>query len=291
MAFPYPIRLAVKSLTKDICINFLSTVTIAVALLIVSLTFFVAYNFDSATKRLPERFSLNVYFDNDLSKTEIDSVIKRLRKNGLVHSIRYISKKDALKALRTSLEDSDYIFEGLNDNPLPDSVEVKLIDSAVGPEKVKVFVSDLLKIKGVSEVDYGEKFLSTIKNLKIGLNTIGFVLALAMSTGIIFVCYSTVKILFFKRNEEIETLKLLGATKSFIRIPFFIEGALIGTSAGALSLAGIYAFYYFFVQKMSVTMPIFKLLIFPADLFLTLPLIGLFLGLTGAAFALGRIKY
>ena len=68
------------------------------------------------------------------------------------------------------------------------------------------------------------------------MRTDGLVLVTILSTGIIFVCYSTVKILFYRRTEEIETFKLLGATKGFIRTPFFIEGAVIGACGGLLSL-------------------------------------------------------
>jgi len=112
-----------------------------------------------------------------------------------------------------------------------------------------------------------------------------------LSTGIVFVCYSTVKILFYRRKEEIETFKLLGATKGFIRTPFLIEGAVIGTAGGILGLLGIFAFYYLVILRLSVAMPIFKMILFPSDLFLPLPFIGMFLGITGAVIALGRLKY
>jgi len=115
--------------------------------------------------------------------------------------------------------------------------------------------------------------------------------AAVLSTGIIFVCYSTVKILFYRRAEEIETFKLLGATKGFIRTPFLIEGAVIGVCGGLLSLVGCFVLYYTFLLRLSTTMPVFKALLFPADLFLSLPVLGMLLGLVGAAIALGRLRY
>jgi cell division transport system permease protein len=112
-----------------------------------------------------------------------------------------------------------------------------------------------------------------------------------LSAGIIFVCYSTVKILFYRRTEEIETYKLLGATRSFIRLPFLIEGAFLGTAGGVAGLLGILSFNYLVLMRLSLSMPLIRKILFPTDLFLLLPFIGLFLGVTGAAIALGRIRY
>jgi cell division transport system permease protein len=112
-----------------------------------------------------------------------------------------------------------------------------------------------------------------------------------MSAGMLFVCYSTVKILFYRKEREIETYKLLGATKGFIRTPFLIEGGVIGLSGGFLSFLAMLTLYYFVVLRLSLTFPLFKFILFPIDLSFAIPLSGLFLGITGAAIAIGRIRY
>ena len=288
---PYAFKLALQSMFRERWINLLSVLTIASGLLIISLALFLVYNVDAATKNLPEKFSLILYLDRGIQKERVDAVIGVLRKNSAVSAVRYISKDEAMRELKTVLKNSSYVFEGLDENPLPDALELKLKKESVGQESVKRLADDVLKIKGVKEVDYAEKFLSTLNNLRVGMKTIGLILIISLATGIIFVCYSTVKILFYRRNEEIETFKLLGATKWFIRTPFLIEGAVIGTSGGIISLVGIFAFYYVVLLRLSVSMPIFKIILFPAEMFLVLPFVGLFLGVTGAAIALGRLKY
>ncbi len=291
MNAPYPLKLAFQSLCREKWIYLLSILTIASGLLIISLAFFSAYNLNIATKKLPEKFSIMLYLDENIPKEDLNDAINSLKKNRAVYSIRYISKKEAMKELKTTLKNSSYIFEGLEENPLPDTIELKLRKELVGPETAKKIAAEALKIKGISEVNYGEKYLTTIHYLKVGLNSVGMTLILILSIGIIFVCYSTVKILFYRKKEEIETFKLLGATKSFISAPFIIEGAIIGTSGGILSLIAIMAFNYIVVLKLSFTIPIFKSIQFPADLFLLLPIVGLFLGIAGAIIALGRLKY
>ncbi|MBS1126126.1 MAG: efflux transporter permease [Nitrospirae bacterium] len=291
MIAPYALRLAVQSLLREKWINLLSVMTIAAGLFIISVSFFVLYNIDIATKNLPEKFAMTVYLDNSLHKDKLGPLIDSFRKNKAVLSVRYISRDEAMKELKSSLKNSDYILEGLEENPLPESLEIKLKKDEVEAETAQQLASEALKIKGVTEVDYGEKFLSTLQSIKKGFKSAGLAFAAILSTGMIFVCYSTVKILFYRRTEEIETFKLLGATKGFIRTPFLIEGAVIGTCGGLLSLAGCFLLYYTFLLRLSITMPIFKTILFPADLFLTLPIIGMVLGITGAVIALGRLRY
>lgn len=288
---PYAFTLALQSMIREKWINILSVLSIASGLLIISLALFSVYNIDAATRSLPEKFSMVLYLDKDINKENVDSVVSALKKQGAVHSVRYIPKEEAMKELKAVLKNSSYVLDGLEENPLPDALEVKLTRDVVGPEAVKRLADEALKIKGVKEVEYAEKFLSALHYLKVGLKTIGIILIATLSTGIVFVCYSTVKILFYRRKEEIETFKLLGATRGFIRTPFLIEGAVIGTTGGILSLVGIFVFYYLVLLRLSVAMPIFKMILFPSTLFLPLPFLGMFLGVTGAAIALGRLRY
>ncbi len=291
MQIPYAVKLAFQSMFREKWINFLSMLTIASGLLVMSLSFFAIYNIDIATKKLPEKFSLLVYLDENLPQDRIDQVINDFKKIPVVSSTKFISKEEAMKELKGVLKNSAYVFEGLEENPLPDTLELKLRKDAVGPETVKKLAEQALKIKGVHEVNYGENFVSTIYYLKAGVTMLGMILTVIFSTGIIFVCYSTVKILFYRRNEEIETFKLLGATGRFIRLPFLIEGAFIGAVGGFISMLCMLAFYYIVLLKLSISIPLFKAILFPHNTFLLLPAIGLLLGTAGAAIAIGRLKY
>jgi cell division transport system permease protein len=291
MPVPYGIKVAFQSLMKDIWLNLLSVLTIAVGLSIMSIAFFLVYNLDRVTKKLPERFTMVVYLDEDLPRESVEQAIHTFKKNRTINAVRYISKEKGMEELRSLLRDSQHILEGLDENPLPDTLELKLKKEAVGQETVRKLAAEALTIKGVKEVDYGVQFLSTLHSLKVGIKTIGLTFIIILSIGIIFVCYSTVKILFYRKNEEIETLKLLGATRGFISFPFLVEGAVIGASGGILSLAGLFAFYNIVLLRLIIAIPVIKSVIMPSSVFLSLPAIGFFLGITGAFFALGRLKY
>ncbi len=291
MGFPYAFRLAASSILHERWINLLSILTMAAGLLFTAITILSVYNVDVATKKLPEKFSMMLYLKGNLSPEELESIINTTRKDGAVKTVKYISKDEAIKELKTTFKDTDYLLEGLGENPLPDSIEVKLKNDVVGPETVKRLTAKLRGIEGIDEIEYGEKFLSSLYSIKVGMNTIAIVFVVIMSAGMIFVCYSTVKILFYRKNEEIETYKLLGATKGFIRAPFIIEGAVIGLCGGLLSFIGILSLYYTVILRPSLTIPLFKAIVFPTDIAIFLPLVGLIIGMVGAAIAIGRIKY
>jgi cell division transport system permease protein len=288
---PYSFRLAAHSILHERWINLLSVLTIAACLLITSFIAIFVYNVDALTKKLPEKFSMMLYLKDNLPDAGIENILNTIRKDDAVDTVKYISKDEALKELKTELKDASYVLEGLDENPLRDSIEIKLKKNVLGPEAVKRLSTKIKAIEGIDEVEYGEKFLSTIYSIKMGIRALGIIFIVIMSGGVIFVCYSTVKILFYRKKEEIETYKLIGATKGFIRAPFVIEGATIGFCGGLLSLIGLLSFYYILFFKLSLSIPLFKAVIFPSQISLLLPLIGLLLGMAGAVIAIGRIRY
>lgn len=287
----YTIRAAFQSLYHERWINLLSILSMATGLIIIAVALISLYNIDLFSKKLPERFSMVAYLKDDLSVADKDNIISAIKRNDIVKGVRYISKDDALRELRSSLKEADYVLEGLKDNPLPASIEVRLKKEAVSPEAVNRFVSSLKKINGIEDIQYGEKFLISLKSIKSGLEIMGLIIASVMTIGTVFISYSTVKILFYRRREEIETLKLLGAKAGFIRIPFLIEGGIIGFVGGIVSMLFILIFYYVVYVRLGYTIPLIKSAVFYPAMSLPLPPLGLFLGIIGALIAIGRIRY
>lgn len=291
MALPYSFRAAVSNLLHEKWINLLSMLTMAVGLLFTALTVLAVYNIDLMTKKLPEKFSVMLYLSDSLAQREVDTLIDRIRQDPSVERVLFIPKDEAFRELKATLKNTEYILDGLDENPLPDSIEIKLKAKLLDPLSVKKLAADLKEHPGIREIEYGEKFLASLHSLRKGMNTLGLVFLMILSAGMIFICYSTVKILFYRKNEEIQTYKLLGATKGFIRTPFLIEGAVIGTGGGVISLLTIALFSYTFIVQLSETFPLLQSLHFPLDLFLGLPAAGLIIGIAGALIAIGRIRY
>jgi cell division transport system permease protein len=141
MALSYSFRLAVQSILHEKWINLLSVLTIAVGLLFTVITILIVHNVDVATDRLPEKFSVMLYLNDNVSRQEVDNIVTTAQKDNAVEKVKFIPKDEALKELKTSLKDTE-ILDGLGENPLPDSIEIKFRGESIGPETVKVLRQD-----------------------------------------------------------------------------------------------------------------------------------------------------
>lgn len=287
----FQVKSAIGGMNREKWINFISILTIATGLLMAAVAYLTVYNVKLAAGRLPERFSITVFLDDTLPENEAKAVAGAVKKLNSVKDATYMSKEEALYELKQTLADADYILEGLAENPLSASLDVKLTEGAVTSDTVRTVAEDIKKVKGVALVEYGEKLLSVIQTAQGYADTLGTGFLAVIGAGIIFVCYSTVKILLYRKRDEIEILKVLGATKWFIRGPFIIEGGLIGTLAGITASSGLVALKIFLFDQMTVTMPILKSLGAPPDILLILPFGGLLIGVFGALMAVGMIRY
>ncbi len=290
MALSYSFKSAFRSLYREKWINILSVFTVASNLFIITLAAFFLYNIELIASNLPERFSIVAYFKDDLSQEETLGILDSLKKRDDILSLKYISKEDAMNDLKKTLGDTSYILEGLSENPLLSSVEIRVKKDFVTSDTVTQISDEIKKMPGIDTVHYGEKIAEAIHLLKRSINNISIIIFLAISSGVIFVIYSTVKILFYRRKEEIEIIKLLGATKGFIRKPFLIEGGVIGFFGGGFVVIGALFFYFAVTYRLSMVIPIFKTLTFPMEILMLLPIIGTTLGIIGSIIALGRLK-
>ncbi len=291
MAFSFSLAYTLKSLFKEKWINLLSVITVASSLLIISLTLLFLYNIELFTSRLPERFAMVVYLKDSLSEQETQGVLASIKKRQDIESMRYISKDAALKELKQTLKDASPILEGLDQNPLSPSVEVKLKKDSVTATTAKNISDSLRTIPGVDDVSYGEKIAEAMYLLKTSSRNTSITLFAIIFCGVIFVIYSTVKILFYRKKEEIEILKLLGATAGFIRMPFLIEGGVIGLLGGIVGAIGALAFYVILITRISSVIPLLKTLLFPPEMLLLFPVTGVLLGIIGALIAIGRLRF
>ncbi|MBZ0156840.1 MAG: permease-like cell division protein FtsX [Alphaproteobacteria bacterium] len=286
----YPFRSAFQSLCREKWINILSICTVASSLLIITFTLFFLYNLELFSNRLPERFSMMVSMKDALSEEETHQVLKALQKRPEVAGATYISKESALNELKQTLKDAPHVLEGLDENPLASSVELKLKRDFVTAATAARISEEIRKMPGVESVYYGEKIAEAIHALKRSVQNVSIIIFLTVSLGVVFVTYSTVKILFYRKREEIEIIKLLGATGGFVRMPFLIEGGILGLLGGSIGVIGAFLFYFALTYRLSVVIPLLKTLVFPLEILFALPLVGIILGIIGSAIAIGRLR-
>lgn len=287
----YHIKMALSGLWREKWINILCTLSIATGLFLISLAVLGVYNIERATGKLPERFSITVYLEDGLSADQVQDIVRSIKRSPGVRSVDYTSKDEALEELKSAMRDSNYILEGLEENPLPASMTVSLDKGSVTDSSVSGLARKIGELEGVAEVEYGRKLLEIIQSARKNAELLGGFLISALAAALIFVCYSTVKILFYRKREEVETLKLLGATRGFIRAPFLIEGSLIGLGGGLLSALAVAVIVYAGSRKLEASLPLIGALSLPPEILYWLPAAGFCLGFVGSFIAIGRIKF
>ena len=291
----YALRTAVSGLWRERWINLLCVFTIAGGLLIISLSSLVVYNTHIAIKNMPDRFSVMVFLKDSIRERP-DALLRKLESIDGVKKVRFISSQEALESLRSSLSEPDMVLEGFDGgeggtNPLPASVELKLEKGAVSDEAVREIAGKAGAFDEVEDVNYAANILRVIQSVRFYTEGVGAAVVAVLVIAVLFVSYSTVKLLLYRKQDEIDTLKYLGATRGFIRAPFVLEGAIMGTGAGLVALSGLGLAYTATVLRLGAYLPILKTLEFPLVLLPSLPLAGLFVGVTGALMAVGRIRF
>ena len=291
--FLYSFQTAVKNMWREKWINVLTILTIAVGLLILGGFVLVTLNMDSTLKRWSKGFGLVVYIEEDLSPEEEGLLSEFFKEDPDVAEVKYISKEHALEELKRTLGTMTSILEGFEENPLPSSFELKLKREALDSVRIEQKASQIKQMSGVEDVQYGEKWLSSLNTMSKGMKIVGMLLGTIIFIAISFATYSTIKILFYRRIDEIETLKLLGATRSFIRLPFLLEGLFIGILGGIVGFLCLFALYSFVSYKIIEFLPSVTgvMMFFPVKTYLAVPLTGAVLSLIGSFFAVGKIRY
>jgi cell division transport system permease protein len=291
--FLFSCQTAFKNILSEKWINFLTMLSISVGLLLFTSYLTITLNIDTVIKRWGAGFGMVVYLEDGLSMETKDTIKELLKQDPDIIELNYVSSDEALRELREVLGHRSSIVDSLEGNPLPSSFELKLKRDALNPINIEHKAGRIREMTGVEDVQYGEKWLSSLNTISIVMNAIALLLGVVIFIAVAFITYSTIKVLFYRRKDEIETLKLLGATRSFIKMPFLIEGLFIGGVSGVISALSLFALYRFMVMKLAAFLPSIKglLVSLPPEAYIAIPLAGAVMSLTGSFFATGRIRY
>jgi cell division transport system permease protein len=289
----YSLQTAFKSLWHEKWINILTILSISISLLILTAFAVITLNVESVLRHWSKSFGLVVYLDDGLNKEAEDTLKAFFEKDSAIVEVKYISKDNAVEELRQILGTNAQIIDELKDNPLPSSFELKLKTELLDHWIVKQKAEEIGQMSGVDEVQYGEKWLRSLNTITTIMKISATFLGTAIFIAIVFITYNTIRILFYRRNEEVETLKLLGATRGFIRLPFLIEGAFIGIMSGAISSLALFGIQYLIALKGAEILPSINVIMvsLPLQAYLTVPVLGAAMSIIGCFIAVGKIKY
>lgn len=279
---------AIKSLWLNKWSTLIAILSIAVCFFIITVISIGLYNLNIFTNKLSSKAALVIYLKDGVSKDEKNKFIESLNEKNIFTKIRFISKEEALKEMKDIVEPK--LIELIGFNPLNDSIEAYLKDEKL--HLLDEITRELKNNSNVEDIHYPSQIISTLKTLKITLWNIGVIILSLLGLSAFFIIYATVKNHYWKKGEEIEILKLLGATPSYIRYPFITEGGLLGLLGSLIATLSIFILYFILYSKeVTKYLPALSQLILPVEVLYLLPSSGLLLGVISALIALGKIRY
>jgi len=210
--------------------------------LVIGIFFIIVINIDYAATKLESQIEMMVYLEDGLSENIIDTMETEIRAINGVKSVEFISKATALSNLEKNWGENSYLLEGLDgDNPLPDAFLITLAD----PSDASSVALSVSSISNIEKVVYGKEELAKLLNATYVMRMSSVVIILILLFISIFIIANTIKLTLYARRREIGIMKYVGATDWFVRMPFIIEGIIVGMIGAVVSTVILGAGYYY----------------------------------------------
>lgn len=237
----YIVAAAWQGFWRNPVMSVASTLTVAVMLLLFAFFVMTDRGLQAAVGILEGKVEVVAYLEDDATASDVLALRRRIENDPAVEAVVYVSKEEALARLKEiAARRPELAIEDVTTNPLQNSLEIKL-RSAQETRRVSALLRDEVG-KGViydlvDNPTIVDKLLTITRVLSVGgLAVLGMMLFVAL-----FVIVNTIRIAVHARRDEIEIMKLVGATDWFVRWPFIVEGMLVGAFGAIVALAAIAA--------------------------------------------------
>ena len=279
----YLLKEGVKNIWSNRTMSFASVGVLVSCLLLTGAAVLFSMNVDVAMKSLEGNNSTTVYLQEGLPTLTSLRVGQEIKQLDNIEECEFVSKQDAVQNMLDMLGDDGTVLEGLlgDENFLPDAFRISMKDLNLYDETA----AQIEAINGVDEIiDYSDiaEQLTSLDNL---VTSVGFWIVLILSLVPLFIISNTIRVTMFSRRLEISIMKSVGATNWFVRVPFIVEGVIIGLLSGGVA-SGLLVLVYNKLVSSIASIPLFS----PVDIGPITWRITLIFMLAGALFgALGGL--
>ncbi len=244
-----PMILKYKRAIQDILdhrfLNIVTIITIAISILIVSAFALFFVNANEIINSWKKGIRIMAYLKPDAPEIKIPELKQKIQHIGGIQDVRFISKNEAFQQLKKQMRRQSSLFENLKENPLPDAFEIRLIASFQNQEKVEMLATRLESLPQIDEVEYGQRWLGRFTNFFNLFRLTGYAMGGLFFMAALLIVANTIRLVLYSRREEIEIMRLVGATDSFIKAPFYIQGLIQGAFGGIIGLAALFVTFMF----------------------------------------------
>ena len=273
------LRDALITFQRTPLLSALSITTIAFSLFALGLFGLVALNIRDALDRLEDRVEIRAFVSEGTTPESMAQAASDIAAYPEVLGVVLVSQDEALIRAKKELGDFRDVFEGA---VLPASIDVQLKSGFRDPATVKRVAARVKAFSFVDDIRYGEEWIEKLYRLRNIAGIAGIVLGLAFAGVSVIIIGATIRMAVLSRAKEISIMRLVGATDSYIRRPFLIEGVAKGVLGGVLALALTYG------ARTLIDQYLIQTVFFDARITVLGLLFGAMIGLVGSAFSVGR---
>ncbi|MBR2177398.1 MAG: permease-like cell division protein FtsX [Clostridia bacterium] len=226
----YLIKEGLKNIWNHRMMSLASIIVLVSCLIITGAAMLLSANVSSLISSIGDDNQINVYLDYEMSDIDAIKLGSQIKKLPNVDECEFYSKDDAIKEYKNKLGNLYESMQG-DDNPLGNAYKVQLKDLS----EYKQTIEQIKKINGVVSVSDRGDIARTLTKLNYFVTIVGFWVVIILGVVTLFIISNTIKMTMYSRRFEISIMKSVGATNTFVRIPFIIEAMTIGLIAGLLS--------------------------------------------------------
>lgn len=284
MNFGYIIREGVTGFRRAKLAAVGSILTIAISLLLLGIFYVISYNTSRILDAVRARVEMEAFLTDPYPPQRINDIRRLLLTIDGVDRVTFVSKDDAARIFKQ--EFGEDINGVLDFNPLPPSFKITLKDNARTTQRADAITKRIKTIPGVDDVIYRRDMLEFLDQRARSLYSVALALGILIGVSAIFLVSNTIRLTIYAKRKSIQAMKLVGASRSFVRAPFLIEGILQGSIGGFFAAAALYYIVTFAAGLISKEVGDF-ILIDPL-FYLAVLLLGSVLGLLGSFISVRR---
>jgi len=242
---------ALRDINDNRFLNGVAVLTVALSVLIAGAFLLIWTNLNHWMTVSESSIRIMVYLKEGATEAQSQDTTYRIQGLDGVQKVQFISKSQALATFKAHLKHQPSLIDGLGENPLPDSLEVELKNGAVRLNQIESIADQITRMPAVESVEYGQQWMERFSNLLNLFRFAGMILGgiFFIASGLIVA--NTARLVLYSRRDEVEVMRLVGATDLFIKAPFYIEGLIQGASGGGVGLFTVYAAYLFMSSKLT----------------------------------------
>lgn len=232
---------------------------LSVSLLLIGFTMLFTANINRFVSGVENKNEVVIFLDEDVDSTMASAMENTIRNIQNVESVVFYSKDEALEDMKKSMEsdNADQLFSYVGeDNPLPDAFRIRIADI----EEISPTLMDINRLDGIDSIKSPTDFINILTGLKRFIGIVSAVILLALILVSLVIISNAARASVDIRKREIAIMKLVGATNTFIKVPFFVEGMFLGALAGIFASAVTCFGYSELIKVLSQDMTIWSIM-------------------------------